>query len=1245
MFSYDPDSKILKVQKIAEPELELNLLEYQLESYNTYLHGTVLSDMEYLLQAMRDQLQVSQVEAEFKVCDLHSNKYKREVKRQYPSYYPVKARFLIDGVYYPPKCDDVEKNGIEILRIPAMDADGILNVDGARRILLMQLVAAERVSYAADKQTMSVTTPRRNISLIFDGPKDVVVKYGAHAKIPMHKLVRAYNVKEKVYDDPSKLFTSAYILSAFATDAAATDEAIEDELDKLKVYATYSGDDYALGKTRDALNEVLSLDRAKGRILSRPVGPFAVGHRVDEEVLRYVHRNCINALYVRAVPDVVGYTLTQELFINFVPAGTRNNARLREELPQFAAYTAIPQDSAVQIYLSSKETLTSEDVQFLYDINAHHVDCKRSGSSSIRATFEEEILGNYTVRLGDVYGHNIPAGRFHDEWVCFYNNPTFERTDMDHLNTHDLIALYSLCAFIRKNPDENYLLDKDFGLLKKVRAANEIFSNAMREVAPEFIRHYRAAISRGIRVSDLSSNNFYGLTSDWLGYMWKANYMDSANTINPIAVVAQANHLVSDLHTQEIPEKMRLLSMGFYGRVCPYETPSGQKLGITNTKAIGAKIKDGILATPYRRVLKNSHGEIESISQEITYMDAQEEAQFRIGDLLSLKKKGYTYLNTKVMARVPASNNQVTVESVDAFSLDYVNAYCEQHLSPTAALIPFAGSDDATRITYATNMLKQSILVQGSQIPRVFTSMYRKCFAHSNTYVIRAKKDGVVDEIPLGKLSLSYTDGTTEDIVIQETSVTNQSVNFLNFHVKEGDRFKKGDVLVDSAIAKEGIYSPGVNLFAAYLADGYNYEDAIELSEFAANQFISISTETITHRVHRQSNESIRVGREYYYRYIPENGVIAQVSRQSKSDARCNSKDVLRSGKHSGILYQIERNQEEKKSMEYNAHLLAFNRLRTGDKMAGRHSNKGTASIIRKNSEMPCFKNGRPLDILLNPCGVPSRMNIGQNFEAYLGFIAYLLDVYVESDPFNGATKGDIKLLMRYVWDLANNADPKSVCRNYPMLPSDLHARAIERHAAIRDWEGCFSPDGTAMLWNPATGKYLENPVTFGVPYMLKLEHEVNHKIHARAGMLEEDYSQISKQPTEGSARGGGQKMGEMELSALAAYGATDFLYETCNAASDNALDRINSTLRMLNLPEFMQNGYQVPHAVEMFRYLLEVAGYKITDDEHILPPCDAESADSRSVPDIRSILARQKEDEFIEPKSDLSDLLKGEFG
>lgn len=212
------------------------------------------------------------------------------------------------------------------------------------------------------------------------------------------------------------------------------------------------------------------------------------------------------------------------------------------------------------------------------------------------------------------------------------------------------------------------------------------------------------------------------------------------------------------------------------------------------------------------------------------------------------------------------------------------------------------------------------------------------------------------------------------------------------------------------------------------------------------------------------------------------------------------------------------------------------------------------------------------------------------------------------------------------------------------MLPQALHDQAVRRHADIQDWAGCFAPDGTAMLWDPVTGKCLENPVTFGVPYMLKLKHEVNHKIHSRAGMLEEEYSQISKQPLGGAAKGGGERVGEMEMCALAAYGAVDFLYETCNASSDNIMERINTTLSILNLPEHMRSGIYTPHAVEMLRYYLEVLGYKLVDDRGILPPADREAADSRTIPDIRSILSKKNESVDVGSVS-LADQLKGEFG
>lgn len=1230
MFTYDAKTKILKVAMVEEDDAPLDLEGYQKESYRKYITKTIYEDMQVLRQEMLETFTVSAVDIDISVGDLYEAGQSKLTRKLRTTYYPVYALFKIDGMSLA--------KPIEILRIPAMDDDGVLNVNGELRVVPMQLVAAETLSYDAAKKAVSVTLPSRNIAILLDKANDVVVKYGSKQNIPMHKLVRMFNSKDKVCLDPSKFYVSAYASLAFARSSKLTDEAIVDEMDKLNVYETYMSPSYSLGNARDALNTMLSLDRAKGRVLSRSIGPYPVGTTVDEGVLEYARHNCVNVLYVKDVPSIAGTKLKEKLVIRNIPVGTNNCERLREALPEYSKYPTIPVDCTACVIIKPKDRLSPADARLLYDIGTEKIVCIGSGDREFTAYFEEEIISNCTVKVGDLFGANIPQGRSYDEWVYYHDNKDFAPRDTDHLNTHDIMALYSLCLSIKKDPDNNYLLDKDFNLLKKVLAVNEIFSSTLRESIKTFIVRYKYSISKAIGDISLGESQFIGLTDVWLSHMWKSKSVVLADTVNPMATISQTNHLLSGLYAKKVPDKMRLLAMGYFGRVCPYETPESKKLGTTNTVAIGAKVVNGILLTPYRKVIKNSSNEIVGISNNLSYMNVEEESAYRIGDILSLEKlPNGKYRNNKVMARVLESKGQVTAESVDAYTLDYVNAFCEQHMSPTAALVPFAGADDAVRVTLASKMIKQSLLVRDNQIPRVLTSMYRHMFDHSNTFVVRAKKDGTVFAVPEGSIQLAYDDGEEEEIPIQETMITNGTVNFMNFKVQEGSRFKKGDVLVDSAIAKEGIYSPGVNMFIAYVADGYNYEDAIKPSEYAASQLTSITSERVRETVSRHSNESVRTGREYQYRYIPENGIIAKVSRTNKNDARRKSTTYMRSKLKSGILYQIERDQREKNFAIYNAHLLAFKKTTVGDKLAGRHSNKGTVSKVTKNSEMLCFMNGRPIDLMLNPCGVPSRMNIGQVYEGYLGFVATLLDVYIESNSFNGATRADIKLLMRYVWELANNENANSVCAKYPMLPSGLHDQAKKRHADIRLWAGCFEPDGTAKLWNPESGKCLYNKVTVGVSYFLKLEQMVDLKAHARGGVLEEEYSQISMQPTEGSAQGGGQKQGEWEFGVMAAYGANQLLYETENGLSDNVQQRIEDAIRMLGREVPGGEFKSIPYAVEMLRYYMEVLGYKLEDTEGMF----AESPDGREVPDIRGILANRT----VERKSNATyEMLKQAF-
>jgi DNA-directed RNA polymerase subunit beta len=649
-----------------------------------------------------------------------------------------------------------------------------------------------------------------------------------------------------------------------------------------------------------------------------------------------------------------------------------------------------------------------------------------------------------------------------------------------------------------------------------------------------------------------------------------------------------------------------------YGKIDPYETPAGQRLGLTHAKAIGARIVDCELWTPYQKVLKDGKGNIKGLAAELTWMTRDIESRFCIGDRLSLSGP----VQSRVVARIRGE-----IEMVKLSRLDYVNAFSEQHCSPATAMIPFAACDESARVTMATAMMKQSILLQNSEVPRVHTSMYKACFENSDVYVIRAKKDGYVHSLPVGKMLLTYDDGTEEDISITETSVTAKSVNFMNFRVKLGEHFKAGDILADSVLSRDGVYSPGVNLFVAYIADGWNYEDAVVVSESAATKLTSITAVDVEHAISRASGYSISVGRENYNRYVPEGGVITHTKRVQRKDMRREEREAIIARKTGGILYSIERTNETLSKVTYKCRLLSFNKLQVGDKVIGRHSNKGVMSMIRKDSKMPVFGNGVPIEVLFNPLGVPSRMNAGQNFEAYLGFVATLLDINIQSNAFNGASHREVRMLMSYAYDLANTADANSVCARYPEIPVGVHERAKSRHEDIRQWEGTFYPDGTARLWNPNTGKYYENPVTFGVAYVLKLEHEVGNKIHARAGVLEEEYAAVTKQPTEGSSRGGGQKMGEMELMSIAAYGANAFLEETLNSVSDNIQARENLTLEALGMQDKRKLGKSHPESLMQLMYLLETVGVKMQGTEGELPDVSYESSKNKYNTNLKELV------------------------
>lgn len=1294
MYRYDPSTNILKIQRIPEKDIELAMVDYQLASYDKFCKHTIFDLLKSFVDAFAKVVQhnvtIEKNTAVEEARQLPNNFYMdyeptstwtTEIRTLPDRYVPIMARLNIDGAVYD----------VEMFRLPKMDADAVLNVRGERRVCCTRLVAADGISYDSAKASIGLSVPVRNMRIEFRKTGGATLRYN-RSSIDLLDILAIYCVNENVDVDIMETFTSAYIRSWYAPSIGKAYQAVASKHASKKIYETYHSPVWNLGPAaRDSLNRALSLDRAENRVLSRDLyGADGAkiaekGEVVNRKTIREAKRHRVTAMYVKATPDAVGYkvrTPSGVFVCDVIPLGTVLPSFLSNQLPEqlkgmpSTARTVFfhgvgadvskygdPHElhlATDPIVIGTDRPLDADTIQFLGDCGFRTLTVSRSQDVWFDVGFEESIVCNQTAMLSEVMSPvEIQAsGRRADEWVCYANNPNFESTEEENnfLNVWDWVGFVGLVDYINRHHNTHGIVNKDEGMLKRVQGPNELFTWAFEKVVPEVCTKYKSGWTRDANDPSSMGPSFDGLHIAWRKKLWDSNILRPASYQNPSMHMQQVNLIDTSAGMKEVPDAMRMLATGYYGRIDPYETPMGKSIGLSNVRAMGSRIDvdTGIIKTGYLPVIKQSDGSCRiEPNANIRWLSAQEEVEYRIGDKLSLQfnADGVSFRNTPVVARVPDGRGGHTFETINAHDLQLVNYHSCQHISPATALIPFVGANEAARLTLGTGMIKQSILVQYNEKPRMFTSIYRQMFEHTPTYCEHAKESGFVVDISQSGVTiarprpdsgireghnfvgqdvtdlLSACDGMpSRKYNIDPTLITRQGLNIINWRVEVGQWVNEGDPVYDSSIAPDGIYSPGCNFFAAYVPNGYNYEDAVEISESAASRFTSITMETVSINLGIKSLSAPTCAANTRL-YIPENGVIAtfEINRPSGHKIR---KDIT-SGIHSGILLGVAHDRTELKHYsKYLAHFIAFNRLRTGDKLIGRHSNKGTASVVQKNSDMPRFKNGIPVDVTLNPMGVPSRLNIGQNFEAWLNFVAYLLDIYIESDSFNGATSSDVAELMEFVWEIANSTDPKSAVSKFTNLPVEIREIGVRRYPEIRKWAGCFNKDGTADLINPKSGKPFPVPVTFGMPYMLKLEHEVNKKLKMRAGELDgEEYSAIYQQPVEGAARGGGERVGEMEVCAYAAYGANELLRETINEDSDNMAERLYSAMEDAGLAGNVHlegDGYfsrmaAVPHSVEHFRYLLEALGIDLCAD--FLPPCDIETSERRALPDRRSII------------------------
>lgn len=1290
---------LLKFKKVEVPKLEVNIMSDLQESYRTYLEKTIYEDMKFLEEELRSYVGMENVGLNVRVGSLQKQTYMKTQVKNGKYYYPVLGTFTLNGLKVSPEW--------ELLRIPFMDDYGKINVDGSSKVVLSVLRTAEDISYNMKSNMFNIAMPHANVR-IYGSSKWIKMAYGRY-RYPMYDILAAMLYKAGDNTKLSQIFTNTFLTNALHITeadalrsygyvfAAFTDEDLEDGSDVKRrtklgdVVSKFESIQYKLGNTRDALNETLTLDRAIGCTLSRDVLNYKAGTLVTANMVKDFKLNKINCIHVQNSLMPTGYSYADDMaiIITMLPKGTKNCNTLRKLLPQYVSEATLPEDvqltSDQAIIIASGKELTKDDVELL--VNCGYTSLKVTAGKSSKVltfSFEREIVGNYTARLRELT-NNIPANRSADEWVYYYNNPNLEPSNPEYMTCHDLIAIVSVMGQIMLT-GKSSLLDRDTSFLKKVLMINEVFSETLRNTIHEFVVKYHSSIIA--RVMDSSSTNpFYSLTKKWIQTLNKERMLAPADTINLSSEVSQVCHINTLLPSSaEVKDEQRHLAMPFYGRICPYETPAGKKLGIVNTKAIGARTKDGLLLTPYRKVLKTGDGI--RISNKITWLTVKEELGFKFGDILSLEQDSTgKYVNNTVLARIPnpdISDEPFIFKNIKAFDLagGYVTVSPEQFLSPTAALIPFACCDDPVRVSYGLSQIKQTVIEVNSQRPRVSTSMCRDIFDYSDSekylmpcdgviksidnmravitsndgqsitvnmqghghigrldatmelhvkagdvvnegtciaeahkypqpFVVRAPYDGVIKSVGDSKITIERKTNNSstwanlencDDITLSNGRIMGQSAVFLNIHVSEGDVVRKGQILADTCTSRDGFYSPSRHPLVAYGCFGYNYEDGICATERASVDYTSIIAHGITERLSKRHYPYMRANSFSGFKYCGDGDKVGEiVLRKTVADETGYTRPVRATVKAHGIPFEVNTVDDDKYSRTYRYNILGFNKLQAGDKMSGKHGNKGVVSKVIKDSEAPQLLNGKTVDFILNPCGVPSRMNLGQIMEAHLGLCAEVLDIYIESDPFNGATQEEVKYLMRYAWTLANTPGIgdnttkvydknkfDAVCSAFSDLPKELHEIAWNNIENIIDWRGAFYPDGSAKLYDPITDTFFSGNMTIGYPDFNKLMQEANEKINSRAGMLEEDYARTSSQPQKGMTSAKGQRMAEMELMALAAMGTANFIDEILNEKSDNSGRRINAHLKQLNMAERVDASSCYSRSVENLLYLLE---------------------------------------------------------
>ena len=738
-----------------------------------------------------------------------------------------------------------------------------------------------------------------------------------------------------------------------------------------------------------------------------------------------------------------------------------------------------------------------------------------------------------------------------------------------HITKDDILASINyLCCMVQGAGTKD---DIDHLGNRRLRCVGELLQNQFRVgfTRLERVIRERMTIQDLDVVTPQSLINIRPVTAvikEFFGSSPLSLFMDQNN---PLAELTHKRRLSAlgpgGLSRERASFDVRDIHYTHYGRMCPIETPEGPNIGLINYLATYAKINEyGFIEAPYRKVDKAT-GKVTDI---VEYMTADVEDDYYVAQAAEPLDEEGRFANPRVICR-----HRDEIISVERELIDYVDVSPNMMTSIATAFIPFLENDDANRALMGANMQRQAVPLMVTEAPIVATGIEHKCAVDSEV-CITAKGPGVITRVSATNISVSYDDGNTADYTLTKFARSNQGT-CINQRpiVTVGERVEAGQVIADGPACSQGEIALGKNVLIGFMTwEGYNYEDAILLNERLVREdvFTSIHIEE-----YETESRDTKLGMEEITRDIPnvgedtlkdldENGIIrigAEVTSGDylvgkvtpKGETELTAEERLlraifgekaREVRDSslkvphgeaGIIVDVKvftRENGDELAPGVNkvvrVYIAQKRKISVGDKMAGRHGNKGVVSRILPQEDMPFLPDGTPLDIVLNPLGVPSRMNIGQVLEVHLGYAAHALGWKVATPIFNGANEREIRELLK---------------------------------------QGGVAEDGKTVLYDGRTGEPFDQRVTVGYPYYLKLHHLVDDKIHARSTG---PYSLVTQQPLGGKAQFGGQRFGEMEVWALEAYGAAYTLQEILTVKSDDVTGRVKTY-------EAIVKGHNVP--------------------------------------------------------------------